>query len=252
MRKIHASEFVPPIVHRIAGFLNRKVLKPQFKRSPFNYVPDNVDARWILDVGANVGDVAEAALLSYPNAKVICFEPVSDTFQMLQSRLQPHPGRAYFYKSALSDRAGTEEINITSFHGANSLEPQAKLHQDLNPHVRELRKEKIDLVRLDDVAGSFPVDKIDILKIDVEGHEVPVLKGGRNFIANNVDVVIIEISLMRDASFENQALFEIFDFMHSTGFRLINVLDVHRSTGDSAMLAQMDCVFRHKRSLLGA
>lgn len=251
MRKIHASEFVPPIVHRVAGFLGRKFFKPQYRRQPFNFVPDNVDVRWVLDVGANVGDVAEAALLSYPNSKVICFEPVSQTFEMLQSRLQGYPDRSFFYKSALSDRSGTEEIHITTFHGANSIEPQSKIHQDLNPHVRELRTEKIELVRLDEIASTFPSTKIDILKIDVEGHEVAVLKGGRNFIANNVDVIIIEISLMRDTSWENQALFEIFDFMQSVGFRLVNVLDVHRPIDNGAMLAQMDCVFRHKRNLLG-
>lgn len=209
-----------------------------------------MDVGWVLDVGANVGDVAESALTSYPEAKVICFEPVSQTFQILRKRLEGYPDRVYFYQSALSDSNTTAEINITTFHGANSIEPQAKLHQSLNPHVRELRKEKIKLLRLDDVAAQFPIDKIDVLKIDVEGHEVLVLKGGRNFIANNVDVIIIEISLMRDASWESQALFEIFCILQEAGFRLINVMDVHRSKANGSMLAQMDCVFRHKRHLL--
>ena len=250
MRKIHLSEFIPPIVHRAQNYFRKKMGREGYRLAPFNYVPANMHVQWVLDVGANVGDVADAALQSYPDAKVICFEPVAKTFEILKERLAKYPGRAYLHQSALSDKNAQDEINITSFHGANSIEPQAKFHQNLNPHVRELHKEKIDLVRLDDVAGNFPTQQIDILKIDVEGHEVAVLKGGLQFIAKHVDVIIIEVSLMRDDSWENQALFEVFALLKEAGFRLINIMDLHRAQGNGLMLAQMDCVFRHKRNLL--
>ena len=245
--KIGMNEFLPPIFHRTVNFLNRK--SGNIKMAPFDSIPKNVNAKWILDIGANVGDVAVAALKSYPDSQVICFEPVQTTYEVLKARLQLYPNRTHIFKCALSDKDETGEINITTFHGANSISPQAKLHQDCNPHVRELGREKIKLVRLDDVSVNFLSQKIDILKIDVEGHELNVLKGGIQFISKNVDVIIIEISLMRDQSWDHQAVFEIFSLLNEIGFCLINIMDLHHAKDSEMLLVQMDCVFRHRSKM---
>lgn len=250
MGKIELSELIPPLFYRVANYVERKIIKPQDrveKTHPFDAIPNGINAKWILDIGANVGDVAVAALESYPNSQVICFEPVLSTFEVLTNRLKPYSDRSHLFNCALSDVGGVGEINITSYHGANSIAPQAQFHQDFNPHVREVSKEEIHLVRLDDFATKLPSQKIDIMKIDVEGHELNVLKGGANFISNNVDVIIIEISLMRDQSLNNQAVFEIFSFFNSFGFSLLNVMDLHHIENQNMQLVQMDCVFRNKK-----
>ena len=252
MRTLELNEFVPPIINRAAKFIGKKILSTKdglIKIHPFDSVPADLNVKWVMDVGANVGDVAEAALKSYPNSNILCFEPVNHTFNVLTKRLTPFGKRSHIYNVALSDKEETGEINITTQHGANSISPQAQFHQEFNPHVREVSKEKIQLVRLDDYASKFPSQKIDIMKIDVEGHELNVLKGGAQFISNNVDVIIIEISLMRDESLRNQAVFEIFSFIHGLGFCLLNVMDLHHIEGKAMQLVQMDCVFRNTRKM---
>ena len=252
MPNIGINDFIPPIFNRAASYFKKRLAQLKIgtiRMHPFDAIPSDIDAKWVLDVGANVRDVAVAALRSYANAHVICFEPVATTFNQLTKKLASFAGRTHLHNYALSDKTEEAEINITTFHGANSIAPQAKFHQDCNPHVREIGKEKIRLVRLDDFATDFPSQKIDIMKVDVEGHELNVLRGGANFISNNVDVVIIEISLMRDPSWDNQAVFEIFAFLKDAGFRLINVMDLYRATDKAMLLAQMDCVFRHKSKL---
>lgn len=252
MRKIGINDFVPPIFYRARSYFKKRLTRLHSGVSrvhPFDAVPKDISAKWILDVGANVGDVAVAALESYPYSHVICFEPVRGTFEELTKRLKPFAERVRLYNSALSDTKEEGVINITTFHGANSISPQAKFHQDCNPHVRELGKEKIQLVRLDDIAAEFPSQIIDIMKVDVEGHELNVLKGGAKFISNNVDVIIIEISFMRDHSWDQQSVFEIFAFLKEAGFVLVNVIDVFHADDKPILLAQMDCVFRHKRML---
>jgi len=246
---MHLSEFIPSIVYKVKQKLCCN--KPTKKRChPFNLVPVDLEAKWILDVGANIGSVSLAALRTYPNSKVICFEPVKDTFKVLQQNLYLYEDRTLLYNYALSDRTGTADINITTFHGANSLEPQAEFHKFFNPHVRETEKEIIKLFRLDDIAEKFPKNKIDIMKIDVEGHELSVLRGGQEFIKSSVDTIIIEISLMRDKSWEHQEIFDIFALLNSFGFRLINIIDLHHAYNSCMMLTQMDCIFRHKSILL--
>ncbi|MES1981377.1 MAG: FkbM family methyltransferase [Pseudomonadota bacterium] len=241
--QISSKDFIPPIWHRLFRLAGVADAYP-----PFDALPENIQAKWILDVGANAGHVALAGLKTYPDSRVICFEPVSATFDMLRQNLAAYGDRVILFNQALSDTNGSSEINVTSFHGANSLEPQSALHKNFNPHVREVGTEKIALVRLDDVAAEFPTGHIDILKIDVEGHELSVLKGGARFIAAQVDAIIIEVSLMRDNSTDHQAVFEIFALLNSWGFRLINIFDLHHVPDADLMLVQMDCVFRKNKS----
>lgn len=251
MSRINIADFVPPIYYRVISYVRRRYISMNggsVITRPFDAVPRDIDAKWILDVGANVGDVSDAALRSFPRASVICFEPVKKTFAELSERMRPFGGRAYLYNCALSDEEEEGEINITTSNGANSILPQPLLHQESNPHVREIEKETIQLVRLDDFATNFPSQKIDIMKIDVEGYELNVLKGGAHFIAENVDIIIIEISLMRDHSKKDQAVFKIFSFLDELGFFLVNVMDIHHAH-DDVQLLQMDCVFRNKKSL---
>jgi FkbM family methyltransferase len=204
-----------------------------------------------LDVGANVGDVSEAALISYPQCRVICFEPVKATFEALRKRLESYGDRVVLINEALSDSNGTCEINITSFHGANSISLQSDFHKQMNPHVYEVGKEIIRIVRLDDIAARLGDQKIDVMKVDVEGHELSVLMGGIDFIRDRVDTIIIEISLMRDQSWEQQSVSKIFSLMDRLGFRLINLFDIHniKSRNKNMMCVQVDCVFRHIKKL---
>jgi FkbM family methyltransferase len=233
------QELMPPIVEKLL----QRLPFGGHRRHPFTAIPASLDASVILDVGANVGRVTEAGLRTYARSEVHCFEPVSATFERLSRRLARFGDRVHLHPFALSDRNGEAVINLTSFHGANSLHHQADLHKRLNPHVRELGTERIRLQRLDDFARELP-SFCDIMKIDVEGHELQVLEGGEGFIRDRVDTVLIEISLMRDQSWEQQAVFDIFALMKRWGFCLINVIDLHRARRSDLMLVQMDCVFR--------
>lgn len=245
---ISLADFLPPVAEKIW----QKIPFGKSKFHPFDAIPSDIKPTVILDVGANEGRVAEAALRTYPHCQVICFEPVAGTFLALQKRLARYGDRVVYFNEALSDVNSRAEINLTNFNGANSLQPQPDLHKVLNPHVREVGKEVITLSRLDDIATRLPSQKIDIMKIDVEGHELKVLQGGKDFIQRNVDTVIIEISMMRDASWSQQAVFDIFAIMKSMGFALINVFDIHHAHQSDMLLVQMDCVFRKQAALKSA
>jgi len=78
----------------------RRLRSEEVLISPFDSMPNNLDVRWILDIGANIGNVAIAGLKSYPNAKVICFEPVKNTFALLTESMKPYAGRSYLYNIA--------------------------------------------------------------------------------------------------------------------------------------------------------
>jgi FkbM family methyltransferase len=252
-KTLYASDFIPPIIPKAMRFLRTHFAPGSngVRMHPFNHVPDTLKVDWVLDVGANKGEVASAALKSYPGCRVICFEPVDSTFKILKDNLASYGDRVLLFKSALGEETGTTQINLTSFHGANSIMPQSGFHKFFNPHVREIGKEEISIVRLDEVASKFPTNYIDIMKIDVEGFELNVLKGGTRFISSNVDTIIIEVSLMRDLNWDQQSIFGLFNLLRDLGFCLINIIDLHYSNNHDMMLVQMDCIFRHKSKLRG-
>lgn len=250
-KTVFVSDFIPPIIPKVVRFLKTHSThdSKRVRIHPFDSVPKALKVNWVLDVGANKGDVASAALESYPGCRVICFEPVDSTFEILKEHMASYGDRALFFKSALGDETGTAEINLTSFHGANSILPQSDFHKFFNPHVREIGKEKISIIRLDEVASEFPTDHIDIMKIDVEGFELNVLKGGAKFISTSVDTIIIEVALMRDINWNQQSILNLFNFLKDLGFCIINIVDLHYSDSSDMMLVQMDCIFRHKSKL---
>jgi hypothetical protein len=93
MINIKINEFIPPIVNRISKFVNRIVVEKfnthtGFIIPPFDAIPaTSVEVKLIVDIGANHGAVALSALRTYPNAHIICFEPVKNTFDSLKNNL---------------------------------------------------------------------------------------------------------------------------------------------------------------------
>jgi hypothetical protein len=123
---------------------------------------------------------------------------------------------------------------------------KAEFHKILNPTIREKSTETVILIRLDDLRDELPSRFFDIVKIDVEGFELNVLKGGLDFFKTSVDIIIIEVSMMRDSSVGEQSIFEIFSILKSCGFYLYNIFDLNHIESNEGpfKLVQMDCVFK--------
>ncbi len=261
--KEFAKEFVPPIAVSTAKSVLHALDKTA-RDSPFKYLPKNIDPEWIMDIGANEGHVALSAFHAFPKANIICFEPVSETFKILEKNIND-----YHYsdkesnrkrditlsKLAISNFIGESEINITTFSPANSLLPQSKTYSNNNPSVKELKTEKIKVITLDSYIPKLRCRRIDIVKIDVEGLERAVISGGKSFFKDYVDMIIIEISFQRELNQNDQAYLEIFNALDILGFKLINIYDVSNTTYDDPnikgdlMVTQMDCVFRKKGNI---
>jgi FkbM family methyltransferase len=134
----------------------------------------------VLDVGANVGHWSISALETWKGCHVHAFEIAPETAQAAQLALAAHPqgGRATLHPMGMSDEPGT--LQMWYFPGNSELtcaSPRHKEHQSI-PFQGEV-------VTLDDFCRQNDISCIDFLKIDVEGSEHKVLKGGSELIFNN-------------------------------------------------------------------
>ena len=246
-------ECVPPILFRLKSKISKKKVKNVPRRyTPFNYLPRDINVRWIMDIGANDGSIAKSGLLSFRESKVICFEPVSTTFNLLKQNLSAFGNRTILHQMAVSDFNGESEINLTTCNPANSLIGQSKFYEHYNPSIKPLGKEKVKVIKLDDFIPDLPASHFDIVKIDVEGLELSVLRGGEKFFFKSVDMIMIEIAFQREFGWKHQNYLEVFKFLDSLGYRLINIYDVYNIAYDQEdvledmMITQIDCVFRKR------
>jgi FkbM family methyltransferase len=127
------------------------------------------DTVW--DVGSHIGGFALRAALTPGIRQVVCFEPAADTFEVLQSNaaLNPHLPLVVF-NMALSDAIGTHRLS----NGTGENRGQRTLaHLQPGEAGTAIRCNTID-----GMVASSQAEAPQLVKIDVEGWEAQVLKGG--------------------------------------------------------------------------
>ncbi|MBT0666304.1 FkbM family methyltransferase [Geobacter pelophilus] len=203
------------------------------------------DKKVIFDIGANVGDVSCYLLHYFPQATVFGFEPCLDT----HARLLENVAAAGFsdrfkpFRLGFFDQETEGTLNVASAHGASSMLELGAEYRLLNPHIEMVATEKIPLMRLDDFVARERIAHIDLVKIDVEGVELQVLRGGAETFSRLVDTVVMEISFVRRPREESEYI-RLFQILHDYGFAPAEIYDVAHAGDGPWKLAQFDCVFR--------
>lgn len=168
------------------------------------YLPKGADAfeslrahwpRWqpsvIFDVGANVGQTVGRLHPLFPTATIHAFEPVPATFEALQRKLHGLP-HVHCHALALADRSGETWVQLHESSEQNSLTPALHGAPGTGGPAVKLTHE---------TAAAFcarhRITHIDLLKIDVEGFELPVLQGASPLLAAGaIDYLVLEAGLM--------------------------------------------------------
>lgn len=159
--------------------------------------------RTVFDVGANVGRKARHYRRLFPDATIYCFEPVPACYQRLEAWARRQDGKVRTFALALSDHAGETAFYWNTRHsgGSSLLAPPRACRSACDTHgVHESASwgNHVELTvrveRLDDVANSLPIQDEVLVKIDVEGCDLDVIRGGRNMIGL-ASAVIVEIAL---------------------------------------------------------
>jgi len=138
---------------------------------------------WALDIGANVGQYTmRMAELVGPSGRIIALEPVPDTFSLLacNARLFAH-ANVTLLNVAASDRVALADMQIPRFASGLSNYYQARLSAG-----------KGGLAVLTLPIDELSLPPVRLVKIDVEGHELPALHGMRGLLARDHPVIIVE------------------------------------------------------------
>lgn len=151
---------------------------------------------WVLDIGANIGHyTCRLAELVGPQGHVIALEPVAETFHLLSTNVAYLPAaNVTLLNVAASDH--TDLVGMTIPRLATGLR---------NFYMAHLSQEDWDVRAL-----CLPIDALGIqsavrlVKIDVEGHELSVLKGMKELLGRCRPMLIVEGDVPEVAAFLNE------------------------------------------------
>ncbi len=137
----------------------------------------------VFDVGANRGDWSALALRVMPAAVMHCVEPSRMWATLAARQARVHQ----IHECALSDHEGTATL-----HADAPGSGDASLHKRDLTHIGRSfeHEERVALRTLDSVCRENDINQIDLLKIDVEGSELAVLRGASEMIARGAIGVI--------------------------------------------------------------
>ncbi|HWN10313.1 MAG TPA: FkbM family methyltransferase [Pyrinomonadaceae bacterium] len=149
------------------------------------------DAPVVFDVGANVGDYSLLVKRFMPSAQVHAFEPANATYQQLVAHLKGSQGIKP-YNIGFSDSEKTVELFSYEIQGQQAS-LLASIDQRLPTQVVQVSRsasEQITVKTIDAFCKENAIDRIDFLKLDVEGHELAVLRGARNMLEEGSIAII--------------------------------------------------------------
>jgi len=179
----------------------------------------------ILDVGAHLGTTTEVFLQQFPNMSVHCFEPYPQFSSHLRTAFQKQK-QVSVHEYALSDTDGqgaliTNDLNLSLI--SRSGECHAADGSDAG-----LETIDVPLRRLDDFVSDENIDNIFLLKIDTEGNDLNVLKGGEELLKRGgVDIIVCEYFF--ESIFEGGARYwEISQYLELFGYGMFDIRDIKR------------------------
>jgi FkbM family methyltransferase len=193
----------------------------------------------VIDIGGNNGQFAEEVFRAFPNATVYSFEPIPECFERLQALSQQHPA-LHPHQLALSAREGEAEFFLSKFRDSSSLQEMLPSHLEAWPHTAIETKITVKVERLDSIASSLKLIPPILAKLDVQGHEMGVIEGGRETLSQ-CQRVVIECNFA--PLYKGQPSFgELYQAMHELGLLFEGFITPlrHPETGE---LLSADAIF---------
>ena len=162
------------------------------------WVPDFVNPKVILDIGANIGVASIYFAHRFPQSKIFAFEPVEENFFLLEKNISSYPNIKAF-SVALGNADGEREIffsdNPKNF-GGFSFYPEGS-----NPSL----KKRVSIRRASECLRELGITQADLIKLDTEGSEYDIIVAMLPDMLRSTRWIIGELHGVRD--------FDVLDYL---------------------------------------
>lgn len=192
----------------------------------------------IVDVGANKGQFSLFCRARFPNAKIVAFEPLANPAGTFRAVFRNMPSVSLI-EAAIANFDGKATMHVSAREDSSSLLSITKRQADIFPGTEEIATTEIQAGRLDTYLPRHEIELPALLKIDVQGFELDVLKGSESLL-DCFDNIYVECSFVE--LYAGQALApDIIDWLRERDFRLSG--QFNEAVNPEMGLVQADLLF---------
>ncbi len=187
----HKLRYIPGTRPVRLKYIDSKIGTVRNDAKQTKYFLDNVKpGEFVLDIGGNVGQYAVFfASLVRPSGKVITFEPDETSREVMKRNLALNgfSNRVIVEDLALFDKAGTCEFFSKGGGDATASLARSGLGTDISK--TQLLTQNVRTERLDDYLLAKRLDNPNWIKLDTEGAEINILRGGLNTLKSDTKII---------------------------------------------------------------
>ncbi len=194
----------------------------------------------IIDVGANAGQFGRFASRAFRYSRLYCFEPLPGVFKELDRWAKTQNGRVKTFNLAIGEREGNTDLYDHLEHSPSSSLLKSTVEcESYYPFTKKHALIPVKLATLDKAVANENLMPDILIKLDVQGYEDRVIKGGTETF-RKAKVCILEVSL--EQLYENQATFrDVLILLSDLGFRYVGNLE--QTYADDGHVIYIDSVF---------
>lgn len=172
----------------------------------------------ILDIGAHHGQFALISKYIFENVKIYSFDPLKSSRDKYNKILEPKDG-CFFFNTAIGNKNGFKKINISKKSDSSSILEITNKQIKIFRNTEKIKEEKIKIQKLHNCINEKKLITPCLMKIDVQGYELEVLKGSEKLL-ENFDYLYIECSFIE--LYKGQPLYtEIIKWLKSKNFSYV-------------------------------
>lgn len=232
---------------RLAGAFGYEVRRSDSRARPGYFrqrIFESAGIRSLIDVGANEGQYGSEIREGGFGGRILSFEPLPDAFARLRTRAQGDPNWMCV-QTAVGDAKETVRFNVSGNSQSSSILPIKDAHTRSAPETAYVSVMDTPIDTLDALAGDFVREGEPLcLKIDVQGYEMRVLRGGSR-VVRAAELLELELSLV--PLYEGQELYrEMMDYLDGLGFEL-HWIERGFSDLNTGRVLQVETIFRRRQ-----
>jgi FkbM family methyltransferase len=202
-----------------------------------------VDVKVIIDGGGNNGEWTTRYRAAFPAAAVHVFEPFPQCIATLRKLFSANP-QVKVIDQALGEESGNRTLFCNRLSATNSLLPVDPAIRNMLPDPNWVTPESEMITKvaaLDDYCKGAGIDRVNVLKLDIQGAELLALRGAQGLLTKNaIDLIYTE--LLFHPHYKGQAFFfEIAAFLHPFHYQLHGLYNL--LTNAAGRMWQADAIF---------
>src|SRR5262249_15564482 len=192
---------------------------------------------------------SEQYLENFAQSHVIAIEPDRENFTKAAVRLAGFGSRVELLRAGLSESVGTADLYRNTVDATHSLLKLGDMRyydeplSVLTPEKAALAPDKIDTLTIDSICAARKIERIDILKMDIQGGELMALRGAKDMLSRGaIQLIVLEVNFVpmyRDMP----TFWDIADHLRGYGYALQGIYELRHQPQQPAVLCWADAIF---------